>query len=132
MIELSCTYCGGPVGTEETGVYKQVQCPTCGHAIPVRPRRPADPPESVRGNGLVGHRDWVGKSNKQIATELLAGRVSQEEQDRQVAKVVLPPLLPRYDDLTLFALSLSFALLAMIDVRRRQDLGALFSMGLGP
>ena len=43
----------------------------------------------------------------------------------RAAKMWLRPLLPQYDDLTLFALSLAFLLLGAIDAQMRRDLAAL-------
>ncbi|MHC4302444.1 MAG: hypothetical protein ACYS7Y_34730 [Planctomycetota bacterium] len=45
--------------------------------------------------------------------------------------MLLLPLLPRYDDLTLFALSLAFLLLVLISAELRQDLARAFSAELG-
>jgi len=129
MIELSCMYCGRSVRTEETGTYRQIPCPGCGHCIPVRIRRPGDVPSAAPGDSAVtadGAGKWVGKSNEDIARQLLSGKVSKEEQDRQMARTVLSPFLPQYDDLTLFALSLAFVLLALIAPELRRDLTMAF------
>ncbi len=49
-----------------------------------------------------------------------------------MAKLWLAPRLPQYDDLTLFALSLAFLLLALIDGQLRRDLfGTLSKYPIG-
>jgi DNA-directed RNA polymerase subunit RPC12/RpoP len=120
MIEFPCIYCGRPVRAEESATYQQVPCPACGHAVPVRRQKPAElPHEAPRvGSGA----DWSGKSNEEIAEQLLSRTRDPEERAIRGVRKLLAPLLPQYDDLTLFTLSLAFLLLLWIDETSRQDL----------
>jgi DNA-directed RNA polymerase subunit RPC12/RpoP len=134
MIEVSCIYCGKPVRIEQSPACKHVECPACGHTFAVSRHKPDVTPRSAPGactDASDEGEKWAGKSNEEITERLLSRPVSKEERDRRAAKVLLLPLLPRYDDLTLFALSLAFLLLVLISAELRQDLARAFSAELG-
>jgi DNA-directed RNA polymerase subunit RPC12/RpoP len=127
MVEFRCIYCGRPVQTEESPACQRVRCPACGHSVPVRGRKLGDsrhggPPAGSDTLGDAGN--WAAKSNEEIAAQLLAPAPTAEERRRQALKMLLAPLLPRYDDLTLFTLSLAFLFLLLIDETSRRDLTA--------
>ncbi len=125
MVEFRCIYCGQAVQTEEPSAYQWARCPACGHSVPVYGRKPGDsqhggPPA---GRDTLGDAEnWAAKSNEEVAAQLLAPAPTAKERKRQAEKMLLAPLLPRYDDLTLFTLSLAFLLL--IDETSRRDLTA--------
>ena len=61
-------------------------------------------------------------SNEQIANRLLVRTLAPEERIQLAAKRILTPLLPQYDDLTIFALSAAFLLLVLM---RHEDMAPL-------
>ena len=129
MIELRCLYCGGLVRAEDSGAYHQVPCPACGHSLPVRRPEPGDPGRGgspMRNGSPNDTKDWTGKSNKEIAEQLLTRRRNPEDADAWALKMLLSPLLPQCDDLSLFAVSVAFLLLVLLDGTMRQDLLVAF------
>lgn len=134
MVEFSCMYCGKSVRTEEAPAHKHMECPACGHSIPVREHKPHDTPRSALDactDAPDEGKNWAGKSDEEIARLLLSTTCSEEEREQRAARMVLLPLLPQYDDLTLFALGLAFLLLVLISPESRRDLTTAFSIGFG-
>ena len=70
---------------------------------------------------------WEEKTNEDIITGLLYKTLPKEERRRLAAKRALGPLLPRYNDLTLFAFSVTFLLLFLIDPDLRTLLIKMFT-----
>jgi len=126
MIQMACMYCGQPIPTEEAPVFRRIECPGCRRSIPV----PARKPDAGRA-APAEREDWTGKSNEEIAEQLLTPKPTKEQLRREAMKMALSPLLPRYDDLTLFALSLSFLLLWLIDEGLRREWPLAVSLTLG-
>jgi DNA-directed RNA polymerase subunit RPC12/RpoP len=129
MMEFRCFHCGRLVRAEESAGHQQVPCPTCGHPVPVGGRRPdnhwhAGP--RVHNGTPTAAEDWASKSNEEIAEQLLARARNPENSNAWALKTLLSPLLPDCDDLTLFAVSLAFLLLVLIDATVRQDLPVVF------
>jgi DNA-directed RNA polymerase subunit RPC12/RpoP len=134
MIELPCIYCGQSVRAEERLAGKRIECPACGHSVMVRQRKVGDAlkPAHDADEGKPEASSWEGKSDRKIAESLLSRtrtRTKEERQEQAVRKA-FSCLAPRYDDLTLFALSLSFLLLWLIDADLRRDLTKVFLEGL--
>lgn len=133
MIEFSCMYCGQPVRVGEEPVRKRMECPGCGHSIPVRARKPGEALQAAnaRSPAPTEAEGWAGKSDEEIVEQLLSPTLTKAQQRQRVARMLLSPLLPQYDDLTLFALSLAFLLLGLIDAKLRQDLAAAYAWQSG-
>lgn len=128
-------YCGSNVRAEEPTAYRRVKCPACGHSIAVRNRKIGNALRSAPDNRTDTSDegiDWEGMSDEQIAGKLLSRTFSEDEPDKNAAKMLLSPLIPKYDDLKLFALSLAFLLLVLIDRELRQDVTKAFTGELGP
>jgi DNA-directed RNA polymerase subunit RPC12/RpoP len=129
MIESRCSYCGRLVRVEESAAYQRVPCPACGHSVPVRGQKPDDPRHAgppVRSHAPDGAEDWAGKSNEEIAEQLLARAREPEDPNAWARKTLLSPLLPHCHDLSLFIVSLAFLFLVLTDGAMRQDLPAAF------
>lgn len=132
MIEFPCLYCGQTVRAEEGLAGKRVECPACGHFVMVRERKVGDALKSVPEADGPEEADasyWVGRSDREIAESLLPRALTKEQRQKQAVKKAFSFLAPRYDDLTLFALSLSFLLLWLIDADLRRDLTKVFLEG---
>ncbi len=131
MIEFSCIYCGQPVRAGEKLARKRILCPTCGHSIVVRKKKPGAALESARREkGEDARKDaghWADRSDEEIVDELLVPTLTKQERRRRAVKKLLSPLLPRFDDLTLFALGLTFVLLWLVNADLRRDLVKVFS-----
>ncbi len=129
MIRFACVYCGAKVTARDTQACQQAKCPACGHRLRVPARHVAQPPPAGNaepdpsrpqaegphagaGEPAAAAR-WGGMSNKQIAKALLKKPLRPEQEERLATRRKLLPLLPHYDDLTLFALSATFLLLAL-------------------
>ena len=140
MIRFSCTYCGRKIRAKDPAGGKHASCPACGHALLVPGRvaasENASSTEAASASQERAER-WEGKSNKEIARLLLRRRpvtkkiarlllrrdpVTEEERTRAATRAALSPLLPRYDDLTLFALSATLLLLLVINPEIKTDL----------
>ena len=132
MIEFPCLYCGQAVRAEEGLVGKHVECSACGHSVKVRERKAGDalkPVPQADGPEKEGASYWAGRSDREIAESLLPRAMTKEQRQEQAVKKAFSFLTPRYDDLTLFALSLSFLLLWLIDASLRRDLTRVFLEG---
>ncbi len=129
MIRFACVYCGAKVTAQDRQACRQATCPACGHTLRVPakhvaqspPAGEAEPaPSPPTANLPQGHADapappdpWAGKSNKQIAKALLKKPLTPEQKERLATRRAVTVLMPRYDNLTLFALSTAFLLLAL-------------------
>jgi len=129
MIRFSCIYCGRKIRAQDGSAGQRAPCPACGHDLRVptaqkvaKKTAPAEAASPVSNNA----KDWEGKSNKEIARLLLRKRPRAKQATARPQgdiRRAVSPLLPRYDDLTLFALSVMFLLLLAIDPKARTDLG---------
>jgi DNA-directed RNA polymerase subunit RPC12/RpoP len=114
MIHFACVYCGRKVRAKDAQACRKVKCPACGHTLRVPSK--GTPPVSqaqAEDNRADAGQQWAGKSDKEIAKLLLKKRPTPVPKTRSMARLVLEPLLPQYDDLTIFALSVAFLLLAL-------------------
>jgi len=126
MIRFSCMYCGRKIRANGRSGGKRAHCPGCGHALLI-PRCPGAAEESATEGVSPVSQDageaWEGMSNKQIARLLLRRRpVTPENRSRAAAKAVASPLLPRYDELTLFVLSAALLMLLAINPESKAEL----------
>ncbi len=129
MIEFSCIYCGRLIRAGERFVHKRIKCPACGHAVMVCAQKHVDtlkPAPDLEEEKQKEASDWSGKTNQEIVETLLPKAMTQEQRQHQATKKVFSALIPQYDDLTLFALSLSFLLLWLINADLRRDLTKIF------
>jgi DNA-directed RNA polymerase subunit RPC12/RpoP len=132
VIEFPCLYCGQSVRTEEGLAGKHIECPACGHSVVVRQRKLGDALRPVHGEDdqkQIEASSWDQKNDREIAERLLPKAMTNQERQEQAVKKTFSFLTPRYDDLTLFALSLSFLLLWLIDADLRRDLTRVFFEG---
>ena len=123
MIEFACMYCGQPVRVGKELIGKRIDCPACGHSVPVRPRKARQPVQSARSAGAAAGQgeSWADRSDEEIIGELLVQAMPPAERCRLEIKRILAPLLPRYDDLTLFSLSLAFVLVCLTSAEWRES-----------
>jgi DNA-directed RNA polymerase subunit RPC12/RpoP len=118
VIHFTCAYCGRKIRARDTQACRKAKCPACGHTVRV-PRKQA-PPVTAEAQGQPENaqtdreEQWEGKSDKEIAKLLLGKTLMPEERVQSAAQRVLAPLVPQYDDLTIFALSAAFLLLYLI------------------
>ena len=132
MIHFSCIYCGRALKANHALVGKKVKCPECGHSIFIPAQKALDAREK-RGQQRGGEQEtalegWRNKSDQEIAALLSHKPLTKKDDDRLVLKRQLSPLLPRYDDLTLFALSAALLGLVPINSTLRSDLRRLFTL----
>jgi DNA-directed RNA polymerase subunit RPC12/RpoP len=117
MIEFACIYCRKQVAVEDALATQQIQCPTCAHPIRV-PRqtvpRLAEPAQTEPKDAPAGPPQWEDMSNKDIARLLLSKRRPAEDRSQEAMRLATAPLVPKYDDLTLFTLSATFLLLVLL------------------
>jgi hypothetical protein len=115
-------------------LHKRVRCPACGHVVAVQARTLGEALRSVQDPHEEKQREaafWRQQGDREIAGCLLPYKaMTEQERQRRAVKQAFASLLPRYDDLTLFALSLSFVLLWARDVDLEQDLIRGFTQGL--
>jgi DNA-directed RNA polymerase subunit RPC12/RpoP len=132
VIEFPCLYCGQSVRTEEGLAGTHIECPACGHSVAVHQRKLGDALRPIRDADEEEQKkasSWEQKSDREIAERLLPKAMTNQEQQEQAVKKAFSFLTPRYDDLTLFALSLSFLLLWLINADLRRDLTKVFLEG---
>lgn len=118
MIHFACVYCGKKVRAKDTQACRTAKCPACGHALRVPPKARRESGQTAAVSQTEERRTdtpdrWEGKSNKEIARLLLKRPPTPIQESRLKAKQILEPLLPQYDDLTIFALSAAFLLLGL-------------------
>ncbi len=134
MIEFSCIYCGRAIQAEERLVGQRVKCPSCGHTVVACRKEPGVAPEPVPESAEKKRKAtafWARRSDGEIAECLLPPEVMTDQQRRRRAlQETFSFLIPRYDDVTLFALSLSFVLLWLMDPDLQRDLIRLFTSPL--
>lgn len=126
MIRFACMYCGRKIRAKDKLACKQARCPACGHRLRI-PKAPTPEAEPAKvAEPAVAQKDtplWKGRSNKEIATLLLKRHpLTEGDRSRAATKDAMSPWLPRYDELTLFALSLTFLLLLAINPNIKTDL----------
>ncbi len=124
MIHFACVYCGRKIWAKDKLAHSQVTCPACGHTIRVKSAADSKPMSSTkeepRDAASAETLEWQGKSDREIAGELLKHQPLTEAQERRRAtRQALAPWMPHYDSLTLFALSSTFLILLLLgpDVR---------------
>lgn len=132
-MRLTCYYCGAEISTDEGQIGALIVCPGCGHRVRVpRPgRSEASPPQADRRSSAV-RKDaaaWEHVSNQEIRDTVLYEALPRAEKLRVNLKRAFAFVLPRYDDLTLFAFGIAFVLLALLDPGLR---GALAAIGTDP
>ena len=126
MIRFSCMYCGRKIRAKGRSVGKKARCPACGHALLIPKRAEAAEGSDAEGVAPVAGEKaeaWEGMSDKQIARLLLKrNRPVPGNEARVAAKAAASPLLPRYDELTLFVLSVALLMLLAINRQSQVDL----------
>lgn len=127
MIHFSCMYCGKKIRAKDKLVGRRAPCPACGHRLLV-PKPTAAPPEAdaeaMRPGTRRKTRKWSDQSDGMFFAD---GSFGDKEQARAALRQSMSPLVPRFDELTLFAMSVTFLLLWRINPNMHQDLsqGAL-------
>jgi hypothetical protein len=119
-------YCGRKIRAKANLIGRKAPCPACGHRLlipkPPTPSEETAEPDSPAAISNQAQR-WDGKSNKEIAKLLLRDRLLKPgHQERTTVGLAVSPLLPRYDELTLFALSVTFLLLLVINPATQREL----------
>ncbi|NLZ07204.1 MAG: hypothetical protein GXY19_18710 [Phycisphaerae bacterium] len=132
-MRLTCYYCGAEISTEAGQIGTLIVCPGCGHRV--RVPRPgladASPPQADRRSSAV-RKDaaaWEHLSNQEIRDTVLYEALPRAEKLRVNLKRAFAFVLPRYDDLTLFAFGIAFVLLVLLDPGLR---GAMAAIGTDP
>lgn len=126
MISFSCIYCGKKLRVEQNLAHKKAKCPACGHLIFIPPKVSSDTQKTggeqkTQNNGQPAV-NWQQKSDRQIAEMLLSEPFDKEEKEKLALKRSFSAFIPRYDDLTLFALSITFLSLLLINPEVKNDL----------
>ena len=133
MIRFACIYCGYPVSAEEELAGRKIECPACGHFVRVRPHQPGDAlktsGDDSNRHGATDIDHWQDKSNEEIMEWVRSQTRSKAAQRLEAAKRSCGPVLPHYDDLTLFALSMTFMLLSVLNADLRGELMLVFAAG---
>lgn len=126
MIRFACMYCGRKIRAKEKLACKRAHCPACGHRLRIpKPATAAAEPAKVAEPSAAQNEAklWEGRSNKEIGKLLLKRRpLTAGAGAHEATREAMSPLLPRYDELTLFALSLTFLLLLAINPEIKDDL----------
>ena len=134
MTSISCIYCGHKVPATEGRLGRKIDCPTCGHTMILRPSRPRRGPAARRKRKHRRTKNWQDKSDDEIVDGLLLKTLDGDQQFMRITRKLCAPLKPRYDDLTLFALSVTFVMLFLLSADLRTNLIGVFTSqrGLGP
>ncbi|MBN2130270.1 MAG: hypothetical protein JW741_12280, partial [Sedimentisphaerales bacterium] len=118
MIRFSCVYCGQEIEVSEQLAGRQMPCPACGHTVRIRPIRP-DPPVAEPSPPSV--RSWDTVSDDQIKETVLYPAQPRAQRLQRAMKRAAAPLLPRYDDLTLFTMSFALGMVLLLNPSLRRD-----------
>jgi DNA-directed RNA polymerase subunit RPC12/RpoP len=130
MIEFPCIYCGRALRVQDRPAGRRVKCPACGHVVMAGARQISEEKLPLVADGKATKQEasyWAGKSDQEIMECLLPKARTKDDQTKWVIKESFASLIPRYDDLTLFALSLSFVLLWLVNGDLEQDLVGAFT-----
>lgn len=119
MIHFACVYCGKKIRAKDGLAHSQIKCPACGHTIRVKSAPdsgPASTEERDSADTTPGEAlRWQGKSDREIARELLKHQpLTEEQKSQQATRQALSSWMPHYDSLTLFALSSTFIILLLL------------------
>jgi hypothetical protein len=141
MIRFSCVYCGQRLRGPERFARKRTRCPACHHLIRVQPDQAAGCPassdapadgESAQDSVATAEPFWEGMTDEEILgyarekTQMADQRREREAQRRKwVAQRYVSLTCARYDDLTLFTLSLALLLLVTLNIELWGDLTLL-------
>jgi DNA-directed RNA polymerase subunit RPC12/RpoP len=129
MKQITCMYCGEDLPAAAKSIGKTVRCPACNHKMRIRPPAPSKPQPREKDKTTKAAQ-WEGKSDKEIAEQLLATPLSKVERQRQAIRDSISFLLPRYDDLTLFALAVTVLMLLATNADLREIVTAAVSGGM--
>jgi len=126
MIEFSCVYCGQPLRVADELARKQIGCPACGHSVRVRPEERGKAlrvsAASASGKARRSAEQWDRMSNEEIREAVLVPALPESEKRLRDLKRLFAPLLPRYDDLTLFTFGLALVTLLAVEGNVRQTI----------
>ena len=125
ILEFPCMYCGAPLKARRVQSYGRIPCRACGHTVPVVSPRQGSAlrsVSSVHDQAASVKESWADLDDQEIAKRLRAARIGEWKRARRARKIAYSPLLPQYDDLTLFTLGLAFILLAAFEADMRRDL----------
>lgn len=127
-MRLTCVYCGAEISTDDGQIGRPIACPECSHQVRVpRPGRPDASPQASRPNPAASEdAAWEHVSNEEIRDTVLYKALPETQRLRVDLKHAFAFVLPRYDDLTLFAFGIAFVLLVLLDPGLR---GALATIG---
>ncbi|MCX5645262.1 MAG: hypothetical protein NTZ17_11360 [Phycisphaerae bacterium] len=132
MIEFSRIYCGRSIRIGADLIRQRIKCPARGHPVLVCEKKPEDasgPVPEEEAKKAQAADFWAAKSDQEIAESLLlpAEVLTEQQRRRRADQQLFSFLVPRYDDLTLFALGLLFVLLWLIGPDLQQNLIGLFT-----
>ncbi len=113
MIRFSCEKCGQKIRTSDKSGGKRGKCPKCKSAV-IIPKTGDKPAQKSKYS-------FEGKSNAEIAKELLQSKPSADFVPVP-GKKECSFLIPRYDEVTLFVMSIMFVVLFMTSQTMRTDL----------
>lgn len=114
MIQAPCLYCGKKLMAKDELVGRNVKCPACNHVFHIPKERIGVDEYKPRSAVKYDEQFWEGKTDEEIAETLLISDEDQTERSLKKEKQQWSFLIPRYDDLTLFTLSVTFLLLLLI------------------
>ena len=113
MIRFSCKKCGQKIRTSDKSGGKRGKCPKC--------KSPVIIPKTGDKPAQKSKYSFEGKSNAEIAKELLHSKASGDFETIP-GKRKRNFLVPHYDEVTLFVMSIMFVLLYMTSKTMRTDL----------
>ncbi len=118
MIHFSCMYCGKKIRAKDKLVGRRAPCPACGHRLLI-PKPTAAASDATHRDTQRRHANWSDQSNGMFFADI---PFAEKEQARVALRQSMSPLVPRYDELTLFAMSVAFLLLLWINPEMRRNL----------
>jgi DNA-directed RNA polymerase subunit RPC12/RpoP len=130
-IEFSCMYCGHRVRANEEQAGETTTCPACGHSVTVRNKEPGEalkPAPARAASARQDMQDWRARSDQEVIDRLLARALPVKDRRRITAGRLRRLPIPRGDDVTVFALSLTFSWLWLINPGPADDLREAFSL----
>ncbi len=121
MIRLACVYCGEKLRAKDALQGKQAKCPVCGHVLRIRSTPAPETKVTEHHFGDItptGTLEWEGRSDIEIIEQLDEKAILRHIKPKRS----LSFMLPQYDDLTLFALSVTLLIIFAVEPKAWHEL----------
>ncbi len=125
MIRFKCVYCGRKLIAKDEQRNKKGKCPECSHIVMV--------PTSTKGKRILDPdiSERSQKMNEACAIFEIAHQKDYEDEDVPLCFEKPAWFVPTYDQLSLFLMSITFIILAIINTTLQKDIFKIIMISFG-